>query len=531
MKAYKELKLEELTLEQKLGMSFIMECWDADGYDNDYVEDLIKNHALGGIWIAPNGEKSRALLKRLKDAADYPLLVFTDAEKGWRDYEIGSQNTVGMTDSEELAYAFGKVTAIGAAEEGYNVICSPVLDMFDRRAVCGGNVRSLGSDREKVARLAAAEARGMHDGGVLTVAKHYPGTAETEAEIDSHMGETFSERTLEELLDYNLYPYLELIREDLLDGVMLRHSRFPKIDPDYPASLSAEHIKLIRARGFDGFAMTDALCMMGVVAKYGRKHSVGLAVGNAGAVALPFHKSAREILSWLRECYEEGIITDEKLDAVVSDVLRAQHKVAIMQPKFEEITDADAKAIARINNDFIFAKCDEGVSVTLDRDAAHFFAILTESEVGVDASDRVAVDTMGTDWYHPYRIAERLKELFPNSKTAYISEYPKPGRVSRFLSESMDCGDVVFVTFTNTRCYAGRECLTPRIVSMMEAMQVSGRISTLLHFGNPYVAEDVPHVSRVIIGSPSAMSVEAGLDVLAGEKKAAGVLTYDIKLK
>lgn len=530
MKEYKEIKFEELSLEQKLGMSFIASCADNGDYDVDYVEELIRNRSLGGVWVPTRSPNSRELIARLKSLADYPLLFLTDAETGWGDYMTGSQNAIGMTDSEELAYEFGKVTAIGAAEYGYNVICSPVLDMVNARAVCGGNVRSLGCDKERVARLAAAEARGMHDGGVLTVGKHYPGTPETELTVDSHMGETFSERGAEDLLSYELYPYLELMKAGLLDGVMLRHARYPAVDPDYPASLSAEHIKLLRERGFDGFAMTDALGMMGVVAKFGRRNSVGLAVGNAGAFALPFHLSTREVMTWLRECYDEGIITDKVLDGVVNDVLRAQHKIAQMQPKFTRVTDEDAAAIEKINKDYIFARCDEGVPLALDRDAEHFFAILTESEVGMN-TDRATLDTMGTDWYHPARIADRLQELFPKSKVAFIAEYPKPRRVQQFLSESLGYADVIFITFINSTCYAGKECLTPRIVSTMEAMQVSDRISTLLHFGNPYAAEDAPHIPRVVIGAASRMSVEAGLEVLAGERGAAGVLTYDVNLR
>ena len=530
----KEIKFEELSLEQKLGMSMIAFCWSEEQCDLDYLENLIKNHSLGGVWVCARGEINKPILKRLKDAADYPLLCFIDAENGWGDYKVGRQNTIGMADSEEAAYAFGKVTAIGARADGYNVICSPVLDMVDVRVLCGGNIRSLGSDKERVAKLAAAIARGMHDGGVLTVGKHYPGKNKGTSnidEIDSHMAETYSEATKEDLLDYALYPYMELDKQGLLDGVMLTHSRYINIDEKYPASLSPEAIKIFREQGFDGFAMTDALNMMGVVAKFGKKGSINLAVGNAGAVALPFHGRNHEVMKWLREGYDEGVITDDVLDATVKRVLVAQHKLAVMQPKYNEITKEDVEELEAINRNSVFAKCDDGVSVALDREAEHFFAIMTETELGIRDGDKVAVDTMKTNWYNPLAIGERLKELFPNSKVGYISEYPTPSRVSEFLSESLGHGDVVFITFINSACYAGKECLTQRIVSMVKAMQVTKRISTLVHFGNPFVAEDFPHTERVLIGAASSLGVEAALNVLGGEYPAKGVLTYDVKLQ
>ena len=70
-----------------------------------------------------------------------------------------------------------------------------------------------------------------------------------------------------------------------------------------------------------------------------------------------------------------------------------------------------------------------------------------------------------------------------------------------------------------------------RIVTHMTAMQVSDKISTIVHLGNPYPLEELPHIPRVIIGGISTDSVNVGLDALAGENEAKGVLTYNIKLQ
>ncbi len=68
-----------------------------------------------------------------------------------------------------------------------------------------GSQRSLGTDKEMVAELALAIAQGMHDGGVLNVAKHYPG-GKSVAAVDSHTAENVSVQTKAQLLDYSLYP-------------------------------------------------------------------------------------------------------------------------------------------------------------------------------------------------------------------------------------------------------------------------------------------------------------------------------------
>ena len=42
------------------------------------------------------------------------------------------------------------------------------------------------------------------------------------------------------------------------------------IDPTAPASLSRPVLDIIREQGFEGVLITDALCMMGILAKYGK---------------------------------------------------------------------------------------------------------------------------------------------------------------------------------------------------------------------------------------------------------------------
>ncbi len=531
MKELKELKLEELSVEQKLGMTTIAYTWDATKSPKewlDYQEELIRNHSLGAIWVIPRKDgTSDKVIQRLKDAADYPLLVITDAEAGLFGYNIGRHNALGITDSEELAYSFGKVTAAVAAKHGYNVVCNPVLDMCTKNSVCGTTIRGMGGDKYRVTELAIAETQGMHEGGCLTVGKHYPGLArQTEEErIDSHMAETFSDATAEELLEYSLYPYVELDKRGLLDGVMLGHARFPKIDPDFPVSLSKYGIQVLRDQGFNGVAVTDALTMMGVVAKYGYKNGLGYAIGNAGALALPWQEDHAKVMQWARDCYAEGIITDEVLDVAVQRVLDMQHKVLSL-PQGVEPTDKEYADLARINTDSVYARVDEGMNVALDKNGKYYFAILTEAGTPAD----VKVDTFKGKWYNPVKIKERLEKEFPNAKAKLLSEFPTGNESMAFLNDSVGY-ETVFVTFCISQAYVGVEQFAPRIISLMEAMQVSDRISTVMHFGNPFLLQDLPHIPRVVVGTTANSAADAAIDVLTGKYPAKGTLTYDIKFK
>ncbi len=522
MKELKELKLEELSLEQKLGMAYLATVWDEENTDIDYLEKLIKNHALGGVWVVPRDGQNDHIIKRLKEAADYPLLVFTDAEAGFGEYLIGKHNAIGIVDSEEAAYAFGKVVAAHAAKKGYNVVCNPVVDICQGNGPCGGTMRSLGSDKYRVAELAAAEAQGMHDGGCLNIAKHYPG--KTGCKIDSHMAETESTYTKEHLLEHNLYPYLELDKKGLLDGLMIGHSRFVNIDPDFPSSLSRHTIQILRDTGFKGLAITDALRMMGIIAKFGQKLGIGYAVGNAAAMAMPFMSSNEHWMGLLRECYDEGVVSDERLNKTVEDVLRMQSKVLSLptdvKPTEQEIADFE-----RINTDSVIAHVDEGLSTALDRNGNYRFTILTE----IGTPEEVMVDTFKGKWYNPAKIAERLQELFPNATTEFLSEFPTTPQNQRYIEQHAD-RETVFITFYMSAAYAGEERFTPRILSTLHAMQMSNRISTVVHFGNPYLMEDLPHIPRMLIGTGSEKGIDATLNVLGGLCEAKGKMTYDVKL-
>ena len=537
MKELKELKLEEMSIRQKVG--FVMTALIADPWPREnlpqvtsFVYKLIKERSLGAVWVNYSYcHKYREVLKEINEIADYPILIITDAENGLEPYTVGSHNSLGMADSEELAYTFGKLTATTAREWGYNTVCDPVVDMVKGRGLCGSNQRSLGSDKEKVTALAKAVVRGMHDAGVLSIAKHYPSANQhpfNGAIIDSHMAETYSTQTKEELFEYNLYPYLELMKEGLLDGIMTGHKRLVNIDPDYPASLSKKVIDIIRDEGFEGIAITDALQMMGVVAKFGKEAPLSLCIAAGNDLALPWTIRNEENYEIMVKGFEDGIFDEATLDKAVTRILAAQHKVYEMHKATNPvITEKDVENYNQFAPRSVFAKTDDGVPQNLDKDGKYCFFVMTDVETELKDDGTVDVDTFKGKWFNPGEIIDNLKAEFPNSVAYALSEYPLAWRISRALSDAMGY-EVVFITYTNPQAYVGKECLSSRIISMMQAMQVSDRISTIVHFGNPFILEDVPHVPRIIIGGGFKKSVDAAFDVLTGKAKAQGNLTYDV---
>lgn len=525
----KELKFEELSTEQKLGMlNTAMIGGACTPEDLEYLLDMVRNHALGSLWVQWDqtwpDKTAVDYIKMVREVADYPLIIMTDAESGIGEYLVGKHNAIGCTGSEKYAYAFGKVVATVARKMGYNTVCNPLLDIDT-----SGNVRLYGSDKYEIARLAAAEARGIHDGGLLTIAKHYPG-GENPGGIDSHMTESYSEQTREELIERDLYPYRELMKEDLIDGMMSEHKRFVKIDPNAPATLSKPTLDIIRDLGFKGFIITDALKMMGIRAKYGDTECMGLSVAAGCEFAFRCDSKTRANQAAINECYEKGIITDERLDEAVKCILAAQHKVMLMESReYDELDDEILDTFRRINKDSVYVKTDEGLTPAISRDGRHYFAIMVKNGQKTDTNG-IDEDTFNAGWFHTDKVLAQIRRLFPNSETQLIYQFPDREQCQTLLQKSVSYDDVIYLTFTEPIPYVGREHLTRRIEAQIEALQYTGKVSTLIHFGNPCVLGNLPHIPRYVLGGLSAASVETCLEILAGEYEPHGVLTYDAQL-
>jgi len=344
------------------------------------------------------------------------------------------------------------------------------------------------------------------------------------------MTESISYDTKEELINEHLYPYKKLLDEDLLGGIMTGHKRMVNIDNTRPASLSKPVIDIIREMGFDGVAITDALCMMGIRAKYNDVEAKGYAIAAGNDLLLPFTQDNRVKFEKLVEAYDQGLIPDEMLDAAVKRVLATQHKTTLLTDD-AEVSDEELKLFYNINKDNICAITDEGIPANISRDGKHFFAMLVRNEMSVGADGKIDVDTFSSNWLYPEQVKAKILELFPNSKVQYIYEFPTQAQNTRILTDSLGCDELIFLTFTEPLSFCGEERLTHRFVTLVNALQYTDRVSTVVHFGNPLVLEELPHIPRIIVGSLSAENVDSCLEVLAGNYPAKGILTCKPEFK
>ena len=78
-----QLRIEEMTTEQKLGMLFCARRFKRE--DIDFIIEMIKKRALGCVQLPANAPD---ICKEILSAADYPILVINDTEMGFPTSEL-----------------------------------------------------------------------------------------------------------------------------------------------------------------------------------------------------------------------------------------------------------------------------------------------------------------------------------------------------------------------------------------------------------------------------------------------------------
>lgn len=255
-----------MTLEQKVGQCFmptILSSVDSANFRKyrEYIHDL----KVGGIVLLRGDMLSAAQMSAMAHDAKVPLFVAIDAEWGLgmrlADAPVFPRNGLISRDADELLlYDYGAEVARECGLLGINMVLGPVVDVVDRSSGVIGT-RAFGSSPERVASLGVAYAKGLEDGGVVSVAKHFPGHGSQG--IDSHLHLPVIDRPIASLDSIDILPFRRYINAGLT-GIMVGHLAVSAIDSvAIPAAVSRGVIfDLLRTElSFNGLVITDALNM------------------------------------------------------------------------------------------------------------------------------------------------------------------------------------------------------------------------------------------------------------------------------
>lgn len=183
--------LGTLSLKERIGQLFIYTIAPyQDKGNKELLRKVVEDYKVGGLLFSGGLMQNQAMLtNEAQRMADIPLLITFDGEWGLsmrlRGTPVFPKNMVlGCIQNDTLLYEYGREMARQCRELGVQVNFAPVADVNINPKNPVINTRSFGENPVNVANKVIAYARGLEDGGVLSVSKHFPGHGDTD--VDSH---------------------------------------------------------------------------------------------------------------------------------------------------------------------------------------------------------------------------------------------------------------------------------------------------------------------------------------------------------
>ncbi len=255
----------------------LMVGFDGTGLDEDlkFVIDHIK---AGGIILFARNLETPGQIKDLcfvvqdyaRKCGQPPLFIAIDQEGGpvTRLKEPFTQFPGNPHMHHEAdAVHFAEATAAELNQVGINMNMAPVMDVAPEDINSIMAKRAFGGDPDWVSRLGVKVIEHLQQNNIMAVAKHFPGIGRTI--LDSHLDLPVLKDDLTAIERFDLIPFEACIQHGV-SGIMLSHIFYPKLDDQWPASLSKYIANdLLRKRmDYDGLVMTDDLDMAAITKRY-----------------------------------------------------------------------------------------------------------------------------------------------------------------------------------------------------------------------------------------------------------------------
>ena len=478
--------LNGLTEDEKIGQLFFPIGFSTE---KEYLNHL-RSLGIGGLFFRP--EELQQTYEYMQRTSKVPLLTAANLEDGGNGSSLegtafGNQMAVAATNQTSDAYTLGKIASSEGKAVGVNFGFSPVvdLDLNFRNPIT--NVRTYGSDVERVIKNAKEYIQAFHDNGIMTSIKHFPGDGVDER--DQHLLTSINSLSVD-----NWKKTFGKVYQELIDfgskAVMVGHIAFPAYSGDeMPATLSPQLLQdLLRNElGFNGLTITDATPMVGFCSAMKRSEAVPYTI-QAGCDMLLFNRVLEEDIQYMKDGLSKGILTKERLDEAVTRILATKASLGLHQTinhgtaKFEDFREEQLDLADR--------------SITLVKDTQNMLPL------SVEKHKRVLLQLLGS-FDSNERVLEKVKAELEKRDfeiTVYEPEinFFDLGTVTSF---SNDYDAVLYVaniqnasnqTVTRVHWHTlfGLGNNLPWFTKEVPTM--------LLSFGNPYHLYDLPMVDTVI---------------------------------
>lgn len=340
--------LDTMTLEEKVYQLFVTSpdeltgkrgTEDAEGA----LQEQLQAMPVGGLILYEanvyTAEQVQGMLSGVKETAKIPMLLGIDGEpgndEGLNEFGIAEEayetaSVYGENADAEGVRAMGKKLGADMKSVGFNVDFAPTADVLVEPANTEIGNRSFGTDPLLVSTLVGEMIGGLHESGMMTCVKHFPGLASTTN--NTNYTAVTSNRTMDELRQTELIPFSTAIDMGT-DMIMVAHLRLPSVvEGDLPVSLSPIFIQqILRGEmGYQGVVITDSLQKRAITGTYSSAEASVLAI-QAGCDMILLPDDLPDAAQGILTAIENGDLSEERINESVLRILELKSRYGLLQ--------------------------------------------------------------------------------------------------------------------------------------------------------------------------------------------------------
>ena len=505
---------EELTLQEKIGQTLFVSM---DVNNAEKFKPYIQQGLIGGVliqWGNYSREETKKFIATLQNWAKespnkIPLLFAIDYEGG----TVYSPRTLGLPfllsnmliaaannyeDTQTMFY----IIAQELKDLGIHINFSPVVDVNvnPNNPIIG--VRSFGSDKDTVSNMGKAVINGLQKGGVVAVAKHFPGHGETS--LDTHKTLTIFNGTEQEFYDIHLYPFKKAIDEGV-KGIMTAHIRYPFLDNKLATYSPTILTKLLKQQlGFKGIIFTDSLDMKGALLENISK-AAALSIRAGADVALIARENPQKAIQTIQEKVPASRIED------------ASNKVYNLKKELNLFSQPAKLPDNEVNKAFeAFAEKITNQAITLLRDENNLIPYKTENQN----------PQLCAIFFAPTRLANQLPYfvkpfLDKNFKVNYYNAPLTPKQ--KDIERSKKCVTGADIAVIGSLQWSNKEVQAQK--RAIDDLIKLNKNTILLSLMSPYDIKNYPQAKTVLaLYGVNKFSATTTAEIILGTKQAKGNL-------
>ncbi len=535
-KSWVENLLERMDLKTRVAQMIVPYAYgrteedDEENYER--VIKLVRDLKVGGIMFLQGDTYGQvALTNELQRQAEIPLLISADFERGpgmrLEDaIEFPYNMGIAAAGDPRLCYLMGKVTAIEARAMGVHHNYAPLLDINHDYRNPIINIRSFSDDADIISLYSEALIKGLHEGNLLSTAKHFPGHGATD--LDSHQELPIINLSAEELWKSDLAVFRNAVNSGI-KSVMVGHLEVPAFEKKegLPATLSSGIIgDLLRKQlNFNGLVVTDAMNMHAITDNFEEAEAAVMSVKSGHDIIL-FPPDEEVYINAICEAVEKGEIDEKRIDQSVRKILSAKKWLGLDKATAVD-TNALHKALGKPEHERLARELAEK-SITILKDSSSlipFNPAGNKSVACITVSDTRNWRYAKKKWEFEKKFSKEYRgtnfyKLTKRSRKAHYKKALKLARKSDYI---------ILPVYIGVRSFQGHINIDEKHLEFIHDIFKLNKPVIMISFGNPYIIKHFPEAGTYIAAyGATDVSQSAAVEAVKGLNPVAGKLPVDI---